>query len=132
MYNRFCCYGGIAQLARACGSYPQCRGFKSPSRYAKNLRTLTREFQILFVFCKSAVSTVMRTALLQKSRKDSVFFLSGAGNPPQFFDRVMEHLGQLCIRRFIVHLFAFSPAGDKAAGFQEPEVVGDGRAGHVN
>ncbi len=27
--------GGIAQLARACGSYPQCRGFKSPSRYEK-------------------------------------------------------------------------------------------------
>ena len=27
-------YGEIAQLARACGSYPQCRGFKSPSRYA--------------------------------------------------------------------------------------------------
>ena len=26
-------YGEIAQLARACGSYPQCRGFKSPSRY---------------------------------------------------------------------------------------------------
>ena len=29
MYNRFCCYGGIAQLARACGSYPQCHWFKS-------------------------------------------------------------------------------------------------------
>ena len=27
-------YGEIAQLARACGSYPQCRGFESPSRYA--------------------------------------------------------------------------------------------------
>ena len=27
-------YGGIAQLARAHGSYPWCRGFKSPSRYA--------------------------------------------------------------------------------------------------
>ena len=26
-------YGGIAQLARAHGSYPWCRGFKSPSRY---------------------------------------------------------------------------------------------------
>ena len=26
-------YGEIAQLARACGSYPQCRGFESPSRY---------------------------------------------------------------------------------------------------
>ena len=28
-------YGEIAQLARACGSYPQCRGFESPSRYFK-------------------------------------------------------------------------------------------------
>ena len=26
-------YGGIAQLARARGSYPRCRGFESPSRY---------------------------------------------------------------------------------------------------
>ncbi len=26
-------YGGIAQLARAHGSYPWCRGFKSLSRY---------------------------------------------------------------------------------------------------
>lgn len=30
--------GGIAQLARACGSYPQCRGFKSPSRYAEKMQ----------------------------------------------------------------------------------------------
>ena len=26
-------YGEVAQLARACGSYPQCRGFESPLRY---------------------------------------------------------------------------------------------------
>ncbi len=26
-------YGEIAQLARAHGSYPWCRGFESPSRY---------------------------------------------------------------------------------------------------
>ena len=26
-------YGGVAQVARACGSYPQCRGFKSLLRY---------------------------------------------------------------------------------------------------
>ncbi len=26
-------YGGIAQLARAHGSYPWCREFKSPFRY---------------------------------------------------------------------------------------------------
>ena len=29
-----CKYGEVAQLARACGSYPQCRGFKSLPRYA--------------------------------------------------------------------------------------------------
>ena len=26
-------YGGVAQLARACGSYPQCPGFESLHRY---------------------------------------------------------------------------------------------------
>ena len=26
-------YGGVAQLARACGSYPQCPGFKSLRRH---------------------------------------------------------------------------------------------------
>ena len=26
-------YGEVAQLARARGSYPRCRGFKSPPRY---------------------------------------------------------------------------------------------------
>ena len=34
-YNTPAClrYGGIAQLARACGSYPQCPRFKSRCRY---------------------------------------------------------------------------------------------------
>ena len=36
-------YGGIAQLARAHGSYPWCRGFKSPSRYFL-FRTLSSFF----------------------------------------------------------------------------------------
>ena len=31
--SRLISYGEIAQLARAHGSYPWCRGFKSPSRY---------------------------------------------------------------------------------------------------
>ena len=31
----FTIFGGIAQLARAHGSYPWCRGFKSPFRYSK-------------------------------------------------------------------------------------------------
>ena len=30
-------YGEIAQLARARGSYPRCRGFESPSRYGWRL-----------------------------------------------------------------------------------------------
>ena len=29
-------YGEIAQLARARGSYPRCRGFESPSRYVRD------------------------------------------------------------------------------------------------
>ena len=32
--------GEVAQLARACGSYPQCRGFKSLPRYSKALKSL--------------------------------------------------------------------------------------------
>ena len=37
-------YGEIAQLARAHGSYPWCRGFESPSRYFNNcISVLTLE-----------------------------------------------------------------------------------------
>ena len=40
-------YGEIAQLARARGSYPRCRGFESPSRYEKsNLRSADCFFAI--------------------------------------------------------------------------------------
>ena len=38
-------YGGIAQLARAHGSYPWCREFKSPFRYFKTLG-----FRVFFIF----------------------------------------------------------------------------------
>ena len=38
-------YGGIAQLARAHGSYPWCREFKSPFRYFKTLG-----FGVFFIF----------------------------------------------------------------------------------
>ena len=36
-------HGGIAQLARAHGSYPWCRGFESPSRYSV-LESLENDF----------------------------------------------------------------------------------------
>ena len=32
-YYIACCYGDVAQLARAHGSYPWCREFESPRRY---------------------------------------------------------------------------------------------------
>ena len=40
-------YGEIAQLARARGSYPRCRGFESPSRYGWRLLCEQESF---FVF----------------------------------------------------------------------------------
>ena len=43
-------YGGIAQLARAHGSYPWCRGFKSLSRYY--LRSGSR--RCFHFFCASS------------------------------------------------------------------------------
>ena len=39
-------YGGIAQLARAHGSYPWCREFKSPFRYLPEVL----EYQNFFCF----------------------------------------------------------------------------------
>ncbi len=40
-------YGGIAQLARARGSYPRCRWFKSNFRYF-NCKKYLSERQVLF------------------------------------------------------------------------------------
>ena len=39
-------YGEIAQLARAHGSYPWCRGFESPSRYLTE-KSVTNKYGIL-------------------------------------------------------------------------------------
>ena len=50
-------YGEIAQLARAHGSYPWCRGFKSPSRYYTK-------------YCRSCVSAVF---LLYRIKGPKVF-----------------------------------------------------------
>ena len=47
-------YGEIAQLARACGSYPQCRGFESPSRYLK------KEVSIRMLFLVSRMEFEVR------------------------------------------------------------------------
>ena len=47
IFGTFCSsYGGIAQLARAHGSYPWCRGFESPSRYLTE-KSVTNKYGIL-------------------------------------------------------------------------------------
>ena len=46
-------YGGIAQLARARGSYPRCRWFKSSSRYFE--KGLYKPF--FFIFFKEQTDT---------------------------------------------------------------------------
>ena len=51
-------FGKVAQLVRACGSYPQCRGFNSlpcyhffsPTRDGKTLEVLHNEAFRAFVF----------------------------------------------------------------------------------
>lgn len=45
---------------------------------------------------------------------------------------VVEHLRQLCVRRAVVHLLAVPSAHDEAAALQEPEMMGDGRAAHID
>ncbi|MDI3516613.1 MAG: hypothetical protein PWP09_679 [Thermotogota bacterium] len=37
------CAGGVAQLARACGSYPQSRGFESHRRHQRWVRSSVGE-----------------------------------------------------------------------------------------
>ena len=41
-------YGEIAQLARAHGSYPWCRGFESPSRYSFVFSCEAKGYEVTF------------------------------------------------------------------------------------
>ena len=45
--------GEIAQLARARGSYPRCRGFESPSRYEVKIQKFLKRVFGFFIFQKS-------------------------------------------------------------------------------
>ena len=49
--TNFFCLGGIAQLARACGSYPQCHWFESSYRH--HLTNLTRPLRARFFYLPS-------------------------------------------------------------------------------
>ena len=43
-------YGDVAQPVRACGSYPQCPGFKSLHRHHMNLKAVILYDYSLFLF----------------------------------------------------------------------------------
>ena len=68
-------YGEVAQLARARGSYPRCRGFKSPPRYLnEEIRNVgCPAFLIFFVFGK--YENTCREDFLLDEREGSVLWL---------------------------------------------------------
>src|SRR4030066_893206 len=45
--HNFFQYGGVAQLVRACGSYPQCPGFKSLHRHQRIKAKLVISYVLL-------------------------------------------------------------------------------------
>ena len=58
-------YGGIAQLARAHGSYPWCRWFESSSRYLEAFMT---EKSVIRVFCYNFKSLLFVCKTIQQLR----------------------------------------------------------------
>ena len=58
--------GEIAQLARACGSYPQCRGFESPSRYGGTLRRNPERFIFMTIEWSQSVHSIVLPVHKQK------------------------------------------------------------------
>ena len=53
-------YGEIAQLARAHGSYPWCRGFKSPSRYYEKMGNAEEDSISFFVSWDGIITHMIR------------------------------------------------------------------------
>ena len=78
--------GEIAQLARACGSYPQCRGFKSPSRYVESLvetGLFLYDRKVLFLSYKKSRWIALRREGICRLRDPPRRQFSFAGRIPQ-------------------------------------------------
>ena len=60
------------------------------------------------------------------------FLFRGAGNLYDLLDHVVEQLGGLRVGSAVVDLLALPAADDEAAGFQLPQMMGDGGAGHIH
>ena len=66
-------YGGIAQMARAHGSYPWCRGFESPSRYYTKDESVNRVKGLQAFLCCRHIHT--------KIYKISFYYCHNPQNP---------------------------------------------------
>ena len=66
-------YGEIAQLARAHGSYPWCRGFESPSRYYTKYESVNRVKGLQAFLCCRHIHT--------KIYKISFYYCHNPQNP---------------------------------------------------
>ena len=60
------CYGEVAQLARARGSYPRCREFESPPRYADVAQSVERRLGKAEVSSSSLVNSLGREYRINK------------------------------------------------------------------
>ena len=62
-------FGEIAQLARARGSYPRCRGFESPSRYFfyANMECKNGRITFTFLFLSKIISFFILLIHLSKN-----------------------------------------------------------------
>ena len=61
MIQSYCFAAGVAQLVRACGSYPQCPGFKSLHRHQSSHHKVRRQGRRLYLRDMPLIGRVRRT-----------------------------------------------------------------------
>ena len=111
-------FGGIAQLARACGSYPQCRGFKSLFRYFKSrleLKLLSGLFYSEYTLKRTRMSLLIFAVLKCMSYN----IISGV-------HIIMETI-KLSIRKIVDLILR---CGDIDSGFSDASAMHKGAAIH--
>ena len=60
------------------------------------------------------------------------FYLSGAFDVKNVIYGLVNKGGFRCLCQFVIHFFAFAPAGQQSGLFEQPQVVGNGRCAHIN
>lgn len=60
------------------------------------------------------------------------FYLSGAFDVKNVIYGLVNKGGFRGLRQFVIHFFAFAPAGQQSGLFEQPQVMGNGRCAHVD